>query len=109
MATVKKVMQQVRPILSVDKDEARRRMFNLYKAWYRQCPQIGNFRNIIFNYAILVILTILRECTDIWCLLWQIVGDLDLWSIQKIDLVISIQILFLKSFCKQKFIKINVQ
>lgn len=38
----KRVIQQVRPILSVDKDEARKRVLNLYKAWYRQIPYIGN-------------------------------------------------------------------
>lgn len=38
---VKRVVQQVRPILSVDKEEARKRMLNLYKAWYRQIPYIG--------------------------------------------------------------------
>lgn len=65
MAAVKKVIQQVRPILSVDKDEARRRMFNLYKAWYRQCPQIGNLLNIILNYAILMVL---RDCQNKDCL-----------------------------------------
>lgn len=39
--TVKRVIQQVRPILSVDKEEARRRVFNLYKAWYRHLPYVG--------------------------------------------------------------------
>lgn len=38
---VKRVIQQVRPILSLDQDEARRRVFNLYKAWYRSVPFIG--------------------------------------------------------------------
>jgi NADH dehydrogenase (ubiquinone) 1 alpha subcomplex subunit 6 len=38
---VKRVIQQVRPILSVDRDEARRRVLNLYKAWYRTIPFIG--------------------------------------------------------------------
>lgn len=40
---VKRVIQQVRPILSLDRDEARRRVFNLYKAWYRTAPFVGNF------------------------------------------------------------------
>jgi len=31
----RRVIQQVRPILSLDREEARRRVFNLYKAWYR--------------------------------------------------------------------------
>lgn len=38
---VKRTLQQVRPILSVDKDEARRRVLTLYKAWHRQIPYIG--------------------------------------------------------------------
>lgn len=33
--------RQVKPILSVDNTEARRRVLNLYKAWYRQIPSIG--------------------------------------------------------------------
>ncbi|CAG9806208.1 unnamed protein product [Chironomus riparius] len=37
---VKRVIQQVRPILSLDRDEARRRVLNLYKAWYRTIPFI---------------------------------------------------------------------
>lgn len=38
---VKRTLQQVRPILSVDREEARRRVINLYKAWYRQMPYVG--------------------------------------------------------------------
>lgn len=37
----KRVLQQVRPVLSVDKEESRRRVINLYKAWYREIPTIG--------------------------------------------------------------------
>uniref|UniRef100_A0A1A9Z2G6 NADH dehydrogenase [ubiquinone] 1 alpha subcomplex subunit 6 n=1 Tax=Glossina pallidipes TaxID=7398 RepID=A0A1A9Z2G6_GLOPL len=37
---VKKAVQQVRPILSVNHGEARKRALNLYKAWYRQIPYI---------------------------------------------------------------------
>ncbi|XP_030744975.1 NADH dehydrogenase [ubiquinone] 1 alpha subcomplex subunit 6 [Sitophilus oryzae] len=33
-------LKQVRPILSLDRDEARKRVLNLYKAWYRQLPYI---------------------------------------------------------------------
>jgi hypothetical protein len=40
---VRKVVQQVRPILSVDSSEARKRVFNLYKAWYRQIPYVGRY------------------------------------------------------------------
>ncbi|KAH8400672.1 hypothetical protein KR009_000288 [Drosophila setifemur] len=39
----KRVLQQVRPILSVDREEARKRALNLYKAWYRQIPYIGEW------------------------------------------------------------------
>lgn len=42
---VKRAVQQVRPILSVDKEEARKRALNLYKAWYRQIPYIGKYPN----------------------------------------------------------------
>ncbi|XP_076334406.1 NADH dehydrogenase (ubiquinone) B14 subunit [Tachypleus tridentatus] len=34
------VAKQVKPILSLDKEEGRRRVLNLYKAWYRQIPHI---------------------------------------------------------------------
>ncbi|XP_037955050.1 NADH dehydrogenase [ubiquinone] 1 alpha subcomplex subunit 6-like [Teleopsis dalmanni] len=37
---VKRAVQQVRPILSINRDEARKRALNLYKAWYRQIPYI---------------------------------------------------------------------
>ncbi|KAJ9590122.1 hypothetical protein L9F63_016751 [Diploptera punctata] len=37
---VKKTLRQVKPILSVDRGEARKRVFNLYKAWYRQMPYV---------------------------------------------------------------------
>ncbi|KAF4519749.1 hypothetical protein B566_EDAN010342 [Ephemera danica] len=33
-------IKQVRPILSVDRGEARKRVLNLYKAWYRQIPYV---------------------------------------------------------------------
>lgn len=48
-APVKRVIQQVRPILSLDREEARRRVFNLYKAWYRSVPFIGMFAKIKTN------------------------------------------------------------
>uniref|UniRef100_T1GKN3 NADH dehydrogenase [ubiquinone] 1 alpha subcomplex subunit 6 n=1 Tax=Megaselia scalaris TaxID=36166 RepID=T1GKN3_MEGSC len=37
---VRKAVHQVRPLLSVDKDEARKRVINLYKTWYRQIPYV---------------------------------------------------------------------
>lgn len=33
--------KQVKPMLSLDREEARKRVKNLYKAWYRQIPYIG--------------------------------------------------------------------
>lgn len=39
----KRVIQQVRPILSLDREEARQRVFSLYKAWHRSLPFIGKF------------------------------------------------------------------
>ena len=44
-APVKRVIQQVRPILSVDRDEARRRVLSLYKAWFRTIPFISKQKN----------------------------------------------------------------
>jgi len=38
--------KQVKPILSLDRDEARRRVFNLYRAWYRQVPYICHDFNL---------------------------------------------------------------
>lgn len=43
-APVKRVIQQVRPILSVNRDEARRRVLSLYKAWFRTIPFIGEHK-----------------------------------------------------------------
>lgn len=40
-APVRATVRQVRPILSLNKDEARRKVINLYKAWYRQVPYIS--------------------------------------------------------------------
>lgn len=40
-AVPKRIIQHVKPILSVDQAEARRRVFNIYKAWYRQLPYVG--------------------------------------------------------------------
>ncbi|KAI1289734.1 NADH dehydrogenase [ubiquinone] 1 alpha subcomplex subunit 6 [Halotydeus destructor] len=37
---MKHVQGQVKPILSLDKPEAHRRVINLYRAWYRQVPYI---------------------------------------------------------------------
>jgi NADH dehydrogenase (ubiquinone) 1 alpha subcomplex subunit 6 len=37
---VQRVAGQVRPVLSLDSNEARGRVLNLYRAWYRQIPRI---------------------------------------------------------------------
>lgn len=44
---VRKAVQQVRPILSLDREEARKRALNLYKAWYRQIPYIGKSVKVV--------------------------------------------------------------
>ena len=36
--TLKQGVKSVRPLLSTDKAQAKRRVLNLYKAWYRQIP-----------------------------------------------------------------------
>lgn len=33
--------KNVRPVLSLNRGEARARVLNLYKAWYRQIPYVG--------------------------------------------------------------------
>ena len=52
---VKRAVQQVRPILSVDREEARKRALNLYKAWYRQIPYIGKYCHCVMSSSILYI------------------------------------------------------
>lgn len=51
---VKRTIQQVRPILSIDKEEARKRVLNLYKAWYRQIPYIGKFFKTYLRNSIIM-------------------------------------------------------
>ena len=41
--TLRKGVKQVKPILSLNKEEARRRVISLYRAWYRQVPYIGKY------------------------------------------------------------------
>ncbi len=36
-----KLTRYVKPVMSLDKSEARRRVLGLYKAWYRQLPLVG--------------------------------------------------------------------
>lgn len=42
-SVLKSGVKQVRPLLSIDNAEARKRVLNLYKAWYRQIPYIGQY------------------------------------------------------------------
>lgn len=37
--------RQVKPLLSLDYAESQRRVRNLYKAWYRQVPIIGQYNS----------------------------------------------------------------
>ncbi|KAK0174682.1 hypothetical protein PV327_010422 [Microctonus hyperodae] len=55
MATpVRVAVRQVRPVLSLTKSEAHRRVLNLYRAWYRQIPYIA------FDYDIPVTEDVMR-------------------------------------------------
>merc|ERR1711973_742323 len=38
--------RQVKPLLSLDKDEARVRVLALYRAWYRQIPILFQYRDM---------------------------------------------------------------
>lgn len=53
----KRIIQKVRPILSIDREESRRRVFNLYKAWYRTAPFIGNekIKTNVFKVVLIVV------------------------------------------------------
>lgn len=44
-----KILKEVKPILSLNHEEARRRVLNLYKAWYRQIPYIVSTYDIPRN------------------------------------------------------------
>lgn len=46
---INRTIKTVRPILSIDKEEARHRVINLYKAWYRQIPFIGRLTSLHFS------------------------------------------------------------
>lgn len=47
MATpVRAAVRKVRPLLSLDKIEARHRVLKLYRAWYRQLPYIRKYKFI---------------------------------------------------------------
>ena len=51
MASVSKVSAATKPLLSQSSAEARRRVLNLYRAWYREVIEIG------FNFVILSLYT----------------------------------------------------
>lgn len=40
-----RIMQKVRPLLSVGKEDSKRRVLGLYKAWSRQIPFIGKVKS----------------------------------------------------------------
>ncbi|CAG9834161.1 unnamed protein product [Diabrotica balteata] len=46
---IRRSVKEVKPILSLDREEARKRVLNLYKAWYRQLPYIVNNYDIPRN------------------------------------------------------------
>lgn len=52
LVPTKQVLQQVRPLLSVDKREARRRVLHLYKAWIRAIPEMGKISQYSRQYII---------------------------------------------------------
>ena len=35
------ILKEIKSVLSTDRDEAKRRVLNLYKLWYRQAPYVG--------------------------------------------------------------------
>lgn len=47
--TSKKILKEVRPILSLHHSEAKRRVISLYKSWYRQIPHIRNLEPVNNN------------------------------------------------------------
>lgn len=36
-------LKRAKPIMSANPSEAKARVIHLYKAWYKQIPQMGNF------------------------------------------------------------------
>ncbi|CAG9761378.1 unnamed protein product [Ceutorhynchus assimilis] len=47
--TAKRILKEVKPILSLDRFEAKRRVIKLYKAWFRQIPYIIKHFDIEYN------------------------------------------------------------
>ena len=43
------LLKQVKPVLSVDRNEAKKRVLELYKLWYRQAPYVGEYLNDIIT------------------------------------------------------------
>ncbi len=39
------VLKEVKTVLSTNRDEAKKRVLNLYKLWYRQAPYVGMCKN----------------------------------------------------------------
>ncbi|CAH1183794.1 unnamed protein product [Phaedon cochleariae] len=48
-AAIRRGAREVKPILSLDLDESRKRVLNLYKAWFRQLPYIVKQYDIPMN------------------------------------------------------------
>lgn len=44
-----RIMQKVRPMLSIGKEDSKRRVLGLYKAWSRQIPFIGKFKSYLLG------------------------------------------------------------
>lgn len=59
-SAVRPAVRQVRPILSINESEARKRVFQLYKSWYRQVPYIRKL--LIFSLSAFL-LTFIRDLT----------------------------------------------
>lgn len=65
---VKRTIQQVRPVLSVDRDEARRRVLQLYKAWSRKIPFIGKcISSRIHLFDTYIVLVLYVDCVIVLC------------------------------------------
>ena len=40
------VLKELKPVLSANREEARKRVINLYKLWYRQVPYVGTLKYV---------------------------------------------------------------
>ena len=60
---VQEVVKKVKPLLSLDNVEARRRVIMLYKAWYRAAPEIGKIVIFMFDlYSIFNNFSFISSC-----------------------------------------------